>query len=93
MERYTEDGYFTQYGAEQSAAEFREFRPELAESTIVRQLTEGWAVVVRPGWRICDKCGGEGFVGEYKEYACVDSLLGSTDCVHGWTRNKSAATD
>ena len=86
MERYTEDGNFTREGAEASAAEFREFRPDLADSVFVVPQSQGWAVMVRPGWRLCDKCQGTGWVGESKEHACVDSLLGSPDCVHGFIR-------
>ena len=86
MERLTEDGKFTQHGAEQSAAEFRQLRPELAESVVVMRYGEDWVVAVRPGWRLCEKCNGEGWVGESKEYACVDSILGSAACVNGWVR-------
>ena len=78
-DRYTEDGYFTQYGAEQVAAEFRELHPEYAESVIVRQLTQGWAVIVQPGYSLCDACNGTTLVDE--DHPCQN-------CVNGWVRLK-----
>ena len=77
MERYTEDGYFTQYGAEQVAAEFRELQPQHAESVIVWQLTKGWAVIVQPGYRPCDSCNGTGW---------TDGDSECFDCMRGWVR-------
>ena len=77
MDRYDEHGFFTRFGADQVAAEFRNLQPKLAESTVVQKLSGGWAVIVQPGYRICDKCHGTGRVGDDQEYHCVESLIGS----------------
>ena len=88
-ERLKPDGTFTQHGAEEMAAKFCELYPEYAASVVVRKQNDEWTVTVRPGWMLCDRCHGEGYLGEHKDRPCVGRALESPECVRGWTRIKS----
>ncbi|MDE2804047.1 MAG: hypothetical protein OXN18_02765 [Gemmatimonadota bacterium] len=75
------DGVEYQYLSEEEAERrARIYRTEIDPSAVALSFGKrGWAVAVRPGWRLCEACDGFGWTGDDRDRPCED-------CVTGWRR-------
>ena len=59
------------------------YRKEIDPSAVALGVgKKGWVVAIRPGWRLCDTCGGTGWVDDHE---CPRGH----SCVNGWVRVES----
>ena len=80
--------YMSQDEAETKATEYRQL-PGLESAVALGPMGDkGWVVAVRPGWRLCDNCGGEGWAGDDPEfkYKC-------RECRDGWAKSEPGDGD